>query len=210
MHYILFYLRSLCQKRQYSEIATLLQGVSRVMEHFTPYLEIPQVKELAGQVSFKNWLLKINLTNCDTFKQLKLIEKRLGDQITSDFKEALSGTGPKQSATLTQLSEACSVLDVIEPRFRYFLLIDPYNHVILTFPVTRREIIRWFVSMQLVEYTHLFQESEENAWLDRIDRRYAWIKRHLLSFEERMGRIFPLDWEMSERITIEFCNITRY
>lgn len=47
------------------------------------------------------------------------IEKRLGDQIISDFKEALTGTGPKQTATLTQLSEACSVLDVIEPRFKY-------------------------------------------------------------------------------------------
>lgn len=40
----------LCQKRQYSEIASLLQGVSRVMEHFTPYLDIPQVKQLADQV----------------------------------------------------------------------------------------------------------------------------------------------------------------
>ena len=73
----------------------------------------------------------------------------------------------------------------------------------------RREIIRWFVSLQLVEYSHLFQESEENAWLDRIDRRYAWVKRHLLNFEERMGRIFPVDWEMSERIAVEFCNVTR-
>lgn len=70
--------------------------------------------------------------------------------------------------------------------------------------------MRWFVSLQLVEYTHLFQESEENAWLDRIDRRYTWIKRHLLSFEERMGRIFPADWEMSERIAVEFCNVTRF
>lgn len=73
----------------------------------------------------------------------------------------------------------------------------------------RREITRWFVALQLVEYSHLFQESEENAWLDRIDRRYAWVKRHLLNFEERMGRIFPVDWEMSERIAVEFCNLTR-
>nr|SVE77481.1 EOG090X02G1 [Daphnia lumholtzi]SVE78111.1 EOG090X02G1 [Daphnia lumholtzi] len=167
---ILISCRSLCQKRQYSEIASLLQGVNRVMEHFTPYLDIPQVKQLAAQ--------------------LEQIEKSLGDQISNDFKEAFSGTGPKQPSTLTQLSEACSVLNVIEPRFK-------------------REIIRWFVSLQLVEYSHLFQESEENAWLDRIDRRYAWIKRHLLNFEERMGRIFSQDWEMSERIAVEFCHLTR-
>lgn len=47
---MLFFCRSLCQKRQYSEIASLLQGVNRVMEHFTPYLDIPQVKQLAAQV----------------------------------------------------------------------------------------------------------------------------------------------------------------
>ena len=45
-------LRSLCVKRQYAEIASLLQGVGRVMEHFTPYLDIPQVKQLADQVKF--------------------------------------------------------------------------------------------------------------------------------------------------------------
>ena len=43
--------RSLCQNRQYSDIASLLQGVSKVMEHFTPYMDIPQVKELADQVN---------------------------------------------------------------------------------------------------------------------------------------------------------------
>ncbi|EFX86362.1 hypothetical protein DAPPUDRAFT_313250 [Daphnia pulex] len=173
LHFLVFgvdQLEVLCQKRQYSEIASLLQGVSRVMEHFTPYLDIPQVKQLADQ--------------------LDQIEKRLGDQISNDFKEAFSGSGPKQPSTLTQLSEACSVLNVIEPRFK-------------------REIIRWFVGLQLVEYSHLFQESEENAWLDRVDRRYAWVKRHLLSFEERMGRIFSQDWEMSERIAVEFCILTR-
>lgn len=173
LHFLVFgvdQLELLCQKRQYAEIASLLQGVSKVMEHFNPYLDIPQVKELA--------------------EQLQAIEKRLGEQITSDFKEALSGSGSKQPSVLTQLSEACSVLNVIEPRYK-------------------REIMRWFVSTQLAEYSHLFEESEENSWLDRIDRRYAWVKRHLLNFEQRMGRIFPSNWEMSERITVEFCRITR-
>lgn len=50
LEYLLYIHRVLCQKRQYSEIASLLQGVSRVMEHFTPYLDIPQVKQLADQV----------------------------------------------------------------------------------------------------------------------------------------------------------------
>lgn len=35
------------------------------------------------------------------------------------------------------------------------------------------------------------------------------MKRHLLDFENRLGKVFPIDWEVSERITIQFCLITR-
>lgn len=63
--------------------------------------------------------------------------------------------------------------------------------------------------MQLQEYTHLFDENQEFAWLDKIDRRYAWIKKHLMDFEAKFGNIFPQDWEVSERIAVQFCHITR-
>lgn len=35
------------------------------------------------------------------------------------------------------------------------------------------------------------------------------MKRHLLDFENRLGKVFPVDWEVSERITIQFCSLTR-
>lgn len=63
--------------------------------------------------------------------------------------------------------------------------------------------------MQLQEYEQLFHENEDIAWIAKIDKRYAWLKRHLLDFEERLGRIFPADWEVSERITAQFCIQTR-
>lgn len=47
------------------------------------------------------------------------------------------------------------------------------------------------------------------AWLDKIDRRYAWIKRQLVDYEEKYGRMFPEEWSMTERIAVEFCHITR-
>jgi len=47
------------------------------------------------------------------------------------------------------------------------------------------------------------------AWLDKIDRRYAWIKRQLLDYEEKYGRMFPEEWCMTERIAVEFCHITK-
>lgn len=67
----------------------------------------------------------------------------------------------------------------------------------------------WFVNIQLQEYAHLFEENQDFAWLDKIDRRYAWIKKHLLDFESKFGTIFPQDWEVSERIAVQFCHVTR-
>ena len=46
-------------------------------------------------------------------------------------------------------------------------------------------------------------------WLDKIDNRYNWLKRHLIDFEERLGPMFPAEWEISERIAVEFCDLTR-
>jgi len=65
------------------------------------------------------------------------------------------------------------------------------------------------VNIQLQEYAHLFDENQDFAWLDKIDRRYAWIKKHLLDFESKFGMIFPQDWEISERIAVQFCHVTR-
>lgn len=48
------------------------------------------------------------------------------------------------------------------------------------------------------------------AWLDKIDRRYAWLKRALADYDEKYSRMFPNRWEMAERVTVEFCKITRF
>ena len=48
------------------------------------------------------------------------------------------------------------------------------------------------------------------AWLDKIDRRYAWLKRTLINFEEDFAKIFPAEWAMQERVAVEFCHWTRY
>lgn len=75
--------------------------------------------------------------------------------------------------------------------------------------VYRKDLLIWFVNIQLQEYAHLFDENQDFAWLDKIDRRYAWIKKHLLDFESKFGSIFPQDWEVSERIAVQFCHVTR-
>ena len=42
-------LRTLTRKRQYGEVANLLQGVVNVLEHFKKYFGIPQIRQLADR-----------------------------------------------------------------------------------------------------------------------------------------------------------------
>lgn len=163
-------LKSLTEKRLYGEIALPLQAISEVMMHFENYTDIPQIKSLSDQV--------------------KAIHVELAEQITHDFKEAFSSTNAKISLPSKQLSSACLVVSILEPK-------------------VKRDLLKWFINLQLQEYSHLFQETEDTAWLDKIDKRYAWLKRHLLEFEDKFGSMFPQNWEVSERITVQFCFITR-
>ena len=73
----------------------------------------------------------------------------------------------------------------------------------------KNNLLKWLVQRELAEYELIFGEGEEGSWLDKIDSRYNWLKRQLIEFEERLGNMFPQDWEMSERIAVEFCDQTR-
>ncbi|XP_028177938.1 vacuolar protein sorting-associated protein 53 homolog, partial [Ostrinia furnacalis] len=104
---------------------------------------------------------------------------------------AYSRAGGSASTVPTRtLAEACGVLDVLDAR-------------------VRRELLTWFIGVQLQEYQHLFSAEQECAWLTHIERRYAWLKRHLLAFEDSLGAVFPPAWRLSERIAHQFCKITK-
>ncbi|KAL1502584.1 hypothetical protein ABEB36_007707 [Hypothenemus hampei] len=122
--------------------------------------------------------------------QVKTIHIELAEQITQDFKDAFQGSSNKTVIPNKQLQQACLVISILDPK-------------------VKKELLKWFVNLQLQEYKHLFQETEDTAWLDKIDKRYAWIKRNLLEFEDRLGNIFPQNWEVSERIAVQFCHQTR-
>lgn len=47
--FFFFFFRLLVKKRQYGEIANLLQGVTNVLDHFQKYMGIPQIARLADK-----------------------------------------------------------------------------------------------------------------------------------------------------------------
>lgn len=124
----------------------------------------------------------------DLSQQVAKIHIELAEQIIKDFHEAFAG--PHAKVPSKQLAEACYIISILDPK-------------------VKKDLLKWFIHLQLQEYVHLFQENQDTAWLDKIDKRYAWIKRHLLEFEDKFGSMFPANWEVSERITVEFCRLTK-
>uniref|UniRef100_A0A8C9G533 VPS53 subunit of GARP complex n=1 Tax=Pavo cristatus TaxID=9049 RepID=A0A8C9G533_PAVCR len=164
-------LEAMTRRRQYGEVANLLQGVVNVLEHFNKYMGIPQIRQLSERV--------------------KAAQNELGQQILADFEEAFPSQGTKRPGGPSNvLRDACLVANVLDPKIK-------------------QEIIKKFIKQHLSEYLVLFQENQDVAWLDKIDRRYAWIKRQLVDYEEKYGRMFPQEWCMTERIAVEFCHVTR-
>ncbi|XP_069471269.1 vacuolar protein sorting-associated protein 53 homolog [Ambystoma mexicanum] len=164
-------LEAMTRRRQYGEVANLLQGVVNVLEHFQKYMGIPQIRQLSERV--------------------KAAQTELGQQILADFEEAFPAQGTKRPGGPSNvLRDACLVANVLDARIK-------------------QEIIKKFIRQHLSEYLVLFQENQDVAWLDKIDRRYAWIKRQLVDYEEKYGRMFPAEWCMTERIAVEFCTVTR-
>lgn len=164
-------LEAMTRRRQYGEVANLLQGVMNVLEHFHKYMGIPQIRQLSERV--------------------KAAQTELGQQILADFEEAFPSQGTKRPGGPSNvLRDACLIANILDPRIK-------------------QDIIKKFIKQHLSEYLVLFQENQDVAWLDKIDRRYAWIKRQLVDYEEKYGRMFPREWYMTERIAVEFCHITR-
>ncbi|KAK3728895.1 hypothetical protein QZH41_010187, partial [Actinostola sp. cb2023] len=119
------------------------------------------------------------------------IQSEVGTQILQDFEEALSVRGAKPpSGPNSLLAEACQVVKVLDPK-------------------VKNQLLNWFVRLQLAEYQQLFNDTFEVAWLDKIDRRFSWLKRALVKFDEDFAGTFPPEWHVEDRIAEEFCNTTK-
>lgn len=116
---------------------------------------------------------------------------------------------------MQQLTDACLVVDALEPS-------------------VREELVKNFCSKELTSYRQIFEGagcfyavivvsnvthiptnillsclSLELAKLDKTERRYAWIKRRLRTNEE-IWKIFPPSWHVAYLLCIQFCKLTRF
>nr|XP_018910768.1 PREDICTED: vacuolar protein sorting-associated protein 53 homolog [Bemisia tabaci] len=188
-----------CAKRNLTSAITTLNHVHMLFGG-VENLKILSAKRQYGEiVNLLQGIIEVmthfkNYSDIPQIAQLSVevqeIQVSLAKQINEDFREAFTGPNAKNFIPTKQLAEACRVVSVLDSK-------------------VMEDLLKWFISLQLSEYSHLFHEAEEGAWIDKLDHRYIWFKKHLLQCEDKFGAMFPPHWELSERITVEFCNITR-
>ncbi|THU51537.1 hypothetical protein C4D60_Mb06t32080 [Musa balbisiana] len=161
-------LQVMASKRQYKEAAAQLEAVNQLCSHFETYRDVPKISELREK--FKN------------------IKKILKSHVFSDFSSLGTGKEAEETNLLQQLTDACLVVDALEPS-------------------VREELVRNFCNKELTSYRQIF-EGAELAKLDKTERRYAWIKRRLRTNEE-IWKIFPSAWHVDYLLCIQFCKLTR-
>ncbi|XP_039030080.1 vacuolar protein sorting-associated protein 53 A-like isoform X2 [Hibiscus syriacus] len=161
-------LQIMASKRQYKEAAAQLEAVNQLCSHFEAYRDIPKITELR--------------------EKIKNIKQILKSHVFSDFSSLGTGKESEETNLLQHLSDACLVVDALEPS-------------------VREELVNNFCSRELTSYEQIF-EGAELAKLDKTERRYTWIKRRMRTNEE-IWKIFPTSWLVPYRLCIQFCKKTR-
>ncbi|KAK9876119.1 hypothetical protein WA026_011236 [Henosepilachna vigintioctopunctata] len=186
-----------CAKRNLTLAITTLNHLHMLVGG-VDNLKILTQKKLYGEIALPLQAISEVMTHFESYsdipqiknlsEQVREIHSELATQINHDFHEAFSNA--RSAIPNKQLSQACLVASVLDSS-------------------VKKDLLKWFVDLQLEEYNHLFQETEDTAWLDKIDKKYAWLKKNLVDFEDKLGNMFPQNWEVSERIAVQFSHRTR-
>ncbi|KAL4078288.1 Vps53-like protein [Scleroderma yunnanense] len=145
------------KEKRYSEVAHTLAAVKQISAAFKSYTTIPHIMQL--------------------WKRVQQITGDIRTQLDGEF-EALYLQDPSKPAKVSQITEACAVVDVLGTD-------------------VRSQIIERYVTLELKEYRRIFRANDEAGHLDNISRRFAWFKRLLSSHETEIGRVFPVEWHVN-------------
>jgi hypothetical protein len=120
------------------------------------------------------------------YKEKNLIVEELFKVIIEDFEAYENGSNP---ALGEAMSHAAKVIDVLgENYWRKFG--QSINEIILK------------------QYQEQYG-NPENAILENTEKRFGFIKRKMEDFNDKFGKIIPIEWGMDCLLLYEFCSITR-
>ncbi|CAI5458966.1 unnamed protein product [Closterium sp. Yama58-4] len=118
------------------------------------------------------------------------LKATLKSHVFSDFSTLGTPVMRENGQVMQQLADACLVVAAL----------DADGHA-------RDELVRSVCSKELTAYQQIFQGTDV-ARMDKVERRYGWVKRQL-KLNEDVWRIFPPAWHVQRRLCAHFCRITR-
>lgn len=172
-------LEGLVNDLQYRDTANLLDAVKQLMTHFEKYTAVPVINDLSTRIAAIQAQLSKHIHV--TFQDIGQLVDGVAD--AESFVEDLPGN-------MKNLSDCCLVVDALGL-------------------CARRDLLDEFIRLQLNPYDRLFGPNRPHNGLDHIDRRWAWFKRLFKHIDAKFSNIFPVYWNVTYRITLDFINRTR-
>ncbi|KAI5061178.1 hypothetical protein GOP47_0023683 [Adiantum capillus-veneris] len=146
--------------------------------------QLEAVNQLCGHFEAYRDIPKIN----ELREKFKSIKQMLKSHVFSDFSSLGTARLKEDGNLMQQLADACLVVDALDAS-------------------VREELIATVCNKELTAYRQIF-EGTELARLDKVERRYAWIKRQMRTNEE-IWKIFPPSWRVLYLLCIQLCKATR-
>lgn len=118
-------------------------------------------------------------------KQIESLKNKLIQDIFKDFDLEI-----EDQLVNDELIEACYILEILG---------DAY----------KERLQNWYIKTTLKSITEIFTSTEEAGSLDNLNRRFVYFQNILSNFEGRHLKVFPKSWDMSVRLSKEFCAYTK-
>jgi len=147
---------------------------------------LQQVLDVLDLVNKFNSVPKIR----DLAKRVADIKQYLIQEVSKDLQQGLFKKD-QAAMNIKYLKDACKVLESA-------LASEAQN-----------SILDKLIKFKLEEYKLLYEPSQDQAWLDQINKRYEWATANISAFETRYSPIFPPSWHASERFAAAFCEETK-
>lgn len=146
--------------------------------------QLEAVNQLCGHFEAYRDIPKIS----ELREKFKSIKQMLKSHVFSDFSSLGTARLKEDGNLMQQLADACLVVDALDAS-------------------VREELIATVCNKELTAYRQIF-EGTELARLDKVERRYAWIKRQMRTNEE-IWKIFPPAWRVLHLLCVQLCKATR-
>ncbi|DBA83910.1 hypothetical protein WJX77_004419 [Trebouxia sp. C0004] len=121
--------------------------------------------------------------------QVSTLQKSLQMNVMREFE--LLGTGEESTnpLLLERLKACCLVTDALGYK-------------------ARDELVDYVCKKEMGVYSQIFAPVGDTAQLDRVERRYNWLRKRLRAREE-VWAIFPEAWRVPQLLCLMFCQVTK-